>query len=147
MSTESGRWFADNAQSIGRTPLVRLNRVTDGARVLADDESHAVFSGDQPMFVERARDDAAADQLELDVRSSIGARRLTENPGGSVNRHPPSVARLRHADRNCHVSRMRDSPLGKRPELSPTKMDDLIHTRAEPLTVIWTLCPWLENAR
>lgn len=24
-------WFADNAQSIGNTPLVRLNRVTDGA--------------------------------------------------------------------------------------------------------------------
>ncbi len=24
-------WFEDNAQSIGRTPLVRLNRVTDGA--------------------------------------------------------------------------------------------------------------------
>jgi len=31
------KWFADNAQSIGRTPLVALNRVTDGApaRVLA----------------------------------------------------------------------------------------------------------------
>lgn len=30
-------WFADNAQSIGRTPLVRLNRVVDGApaKVLA----------------------------------------------------------------------------------------------------------------
>src|SRR5579872_2632576 len=26
------RWFEDNAQSIGRTPLVRLNRVTDGAK-------------------------------------------------------------------------------------------------------------------
>ncbi|HEY6881316.1 MAG TPA: cysteine synthase A [Polyangiales bacterium] len=25
-------WFADNARSIGRTPLVRLNRVTDGAK-------------------------------------------------------------------------------------------------------------------
>ncbi len=24
-------WFEDNAQSIGRTPLVRLNRVIDGA--------------------------------------------------------------------------------------------------------------------
>jgi len=24
-------WFADNARSIGRTPLIRLNRVTDGA--------------------------------------------------------------------------------------------------------------------
>ncbi len=26
------RWFQDNAQSIGRTPLVRLNRVSDGAK-------------------------------------------------------------------------------------------------------------------
>src|ERR1700750_358859 len=26
-----GRWFADNSLSIGRTPLVRLNRVVDGA--------------------------------------------------------------------------------------------------------------------
>ena len=25
------RWFVDNALTIGRTPLVRLNRVTDGA--------------------------------------------------------------------------------------------------------------------
>ena len=25
------KWFEDNAQSIGRTPLIRLNRVTDGA--------------------------------------------------------------------------------------------------------------------
>lgn len=26
-------WYADNSQSIGRTPLVRLNRITDGAPV------------------------------------------------------------------------------------------------------------------
>jgi cysteine synthase len=25
------RWFADNSLSIGHTPLIRLNRVTDGA--------------------------------------------------------------------------------------------------------------------
>ena len=25
------RWFEDNSHAIGRTPLVRLNRVTDGA--------------------------------------------------------------------------------------------------------------------
>ncbi len=30
--TAAPRWFADNAFSVGRTPLVRLNRVTDGAR-------------------------------------------------------------------------------------------------------------------
>ncbi|HET9934513.1 MAG TPA: cysteine synthase A [Polyangiaceae bacterium] len=32
MSQNSHHWFEDNALSIGRTPLVRLNRVTDGAR-------------------------------------------------------------------------------------------------------------------
>src|SRR5512145_3124301 len=26
------KWFKDNSQSIGRTPLVKLNRITDGAR-------------------------------------------------------------------------------------------------------------------
>ncbi|MFM2420851.1 MAG: hypothetical protein RL385_5574 [Pseudomonadota bacterium] len=31
MSEVTPHWFADNAQTIGRTPLVRLNRVTDGA--------------------------------------------------------------------------------------------------------------------
>jgi cysteine synthase A len=31
MSTPAPHWFNDNALSIGRTPLVRLNRVTDGA--------------------------------------------------------------------------------------------------------------------
>jgi cysteine synthase A len=29
--TQMSKWFEDNAQSIGRTPLVRLNRITDGA--------------------------------------------------------------------------------------------------------------------
>ncbi len=32
MSTGSGQWFNDNALSIGRTPLVRLNRIVDGAK-------------------------------------------------------------------------------------------------------------------
>jgi cysteine synthase A len=31
MTTTKAGWFADNALSIGRTPLVRLNRVIDGA--------------------------------------------------------------------------------------------------------------------
>lgn len=26
------KWFADNSQSIGRTPLIKLNRVIDGAK-------------------------------------------------------------------------------------------------------------------
>ena len=37
-------WYEDNAKSIGRTPLVRLNRVTDGAKatVKADRAKWAV---------------------------------------------------------------------------------------------------------
>jgi cysteine synthase A len=31
MSAAEAHWFEDNALSIGRTPLVRLNRITDGA--------------------------------------------------------------------------------------------------------------------
>jgi hypothetical protein len=26
------RWYADNSLSIGRTPLIKLNRIADGAR-------------------------------------------------------------------------------------------------------------------
>ena len=32
MSGRNTHWFEDNARSIGRTPLVRLNRVIDGAK-------------------------------------------------------------------------------------------------------------------
>jgi cysteine synthase A len=41
------RWFEDNSQSIGRTPLVRLSRVIDRprARVLAKIEGrHPAYS-------------------------------------------------------------------------------------------------------
>lgn len=61
--------------------------MTDGARVLPDDEPYAIFSGDQPVLIERSSDDAAADQLELDVGVAIRASCLTQNPRGRVNRH------------------------------------------------------------
>ncbi len=32
MSTAESHLYRDNAESIGRTPLVRLNRITDGAK-------------------------------------------------------------------------------------------------------------------
>src|SRR5215471_6975664 len=32
MTARNTHWFEDNAHSIGRTPLVRLNRITDGAK-------------------------------------------------------------------------------------------------------------------
>ncbi|MFO1413134.1 MAG: cysteine synthase A [Burkholderiales bacterium] len=49
------QWFEDNAQSIGRTPLVRLNRVTDGAKATV----LAKIEGRNPAFSVKCRIGAA----------------------------------------------------------------------------------------
>ena len=55
MSTAQAHWFKDNAESIGRTPLVRLNRVTDGARALV----LAKIEGRNPAYSVKCRLGAA----------------------------------------------------------------------------------------
>jgi len=55
MSTEATKWFRDNADSIGRTPLVRLNRVTDGAPALV----LAKIEGRNPAYSVKCRLGAA----------------------------------------------------------------------------------------
>ncbi len=49
------RWYQDNSQSIGRTPLVRLNRVTDGAKATV----LAKIEGRNPAYSVKCRIGAA----------------------------------------------------------------------------------------
>ncbi len=48
-------WFEDNSQSIGRTPLIRLNRVTDGAEAIV----LAKIEGRNPAYSVKCRIGAA----------------------------------------------------------------------------------------
>ena len=55
MSNAAPRWFPDNARSIGRTPLVRLNRITDGAEATV----LAKIEGRNPAYSVKCRIGAA----------------------------------------------------------------------------------------
>ncbi|WP_437949988.1 cysteine synthase A [Sorangium sp. So ce296] len=55
MSNVTRRWFEDNAESIGRTPLVRLRRVLDGASALV----LAKIEGRNPAYSVKCRLGAA----------------------------------------------------------------------------------------
>ena len=61
-------WFADNSLSIGRTPLVRLNRITDGAPATI----LAKIEGRNPAYSVKCRIGAAM-VADAEKRGLLGA--------------------------------------------------------------------------
>ena len=71
------KWFADNSQSIGRTPLVRLNRITDGAKATV----LAKIEGRNPAYSVKCRIGAAMTELLTQTAfAPLATERLTLRP-------------------------------------------------------------------
>jgi len=74
------KWFEDNSQSIGRTPLVRLNRVTDGAPALV----LAKIEGRNPSYSVKCRIGAAL-IWDAESRGLLGpGKELVEPTSGNT---------------------------------------------------------------
>ncbi len=74
------RWFQDNPQSIGRTPLVRLNRVTDGAPATV----LAKIEGRNPAYSVKCRIGAAM-VADAEARGVLGpGKELVEATSGNT---------------------------------------------------------------
>ncbi|GAB4062716.1 cysteine synthase A [Uliginosibacterium sediminicola] len=74
------KWFADNAQSIGNTPLVRLNRVTDGAGATV----LAKIEGRNPAYSVKCRIGAAM-IADAEQRGLLGpGKELVEPTSGNT---------------------------------------------------------------
>jgi len=74
------RWFEDNAQSIGRTPLVRLNRVHDGAKATI----LAKIEGRNPAYSVKCRIGAAL-VWDAEQRGALGpGKELVEPTSGNT---------------------------------------------------------------
>jgi cysteine synthase len=77
---EMSKWFADNAQSIGNTPLVRLNRVTDGAAATV----LAKIEGRNPAYSVKCRIGAAM-IADAEQRGLLGpGKELVEPTSGNT---------------------------------------------------------------
>lgn len=73
-------WFADNSQSIGRTPLVRLNRITDGAKA----NVLAKIEGRNPAYSVKCRIGAAM-VWDAEKRGLLGpGKELVEPTSGNT---------------------------------------------------------------
>jgi len=73
-------WFADNSQSIGRTPLVRLNRITDGAKA----DVLAKIEGRNPAYSVKCRIGAAM-IWDAEKRGLLGpGKELVEPTSGNT---------------------------------------------------------------
>ena len=73
-------WFEDNAQSIGRTPLIRLNRVTEGAPATV----LAKIEGRNPAYSVKCRIGAAM-ILDAEKRGLLGpGKELVEPTSGNT---------------------------------------------------------------
>ncbi len=80
MSTGTGHWYEDNARSIGRTPLVRLNRVTDGAKATV----LAKIEGRNPAYSVKCRIGAAL-VWDAEKRGVLGpGKELVEPTSGNT---------------------------------------------------------------
>jgi cysteine synthase A len=74
------KWFDDNAQSIGRTPLVRLNRITDGAHATV----LAKIEGRNPAYSIKCRIGAAM-VWDAEQRGLLGpGKELVEPTSGNT---------------------------------------------------------------
>jgi cysteine synthase A len=80
MTTGSAHWFEDNARSIGNTPLVRLNRVIDGAKATV----LAKIEGRNPAYSVKCRIGAAM-VWDAEKRGVLGAgKELIEPTSGNT---------------------------------------------------------------
>ena len=81
-------WYPDNAESIGRTPLVRLNRVLDGAQATV----LAKIEGRNPAYSVKCRIGAAMVKDAVATAASAPARRSSSPPAATPASHSPSCA-------------------------------------------------------
>ena len=74
------KWFEDNAQSIGRTPLIRLNRLTEGAHATV----LAKIEGRNPAYSVKCRIGAAM-ILDAEKRGLLGpGKEIVEPTSGNT---------------------------------------------------------------